>query len=112
MGQLLHGRPHRRRRGRTGTALCDLGFDGFVVSDWQAIDQIPGDYASDVRTSINAGLDMIMVPYDYQGFTSTSRSSGSGCSRSPTRTAPTSATSAPPSTGPWPARPPPTPRCC
>jgi beta-glucosidase len=48
-----------------------LHFDGFVVSDWQAIDQIPGDYASDVRTSINAGLDMIMVPTQYEVFVST-----------------------------------------
>ncbi|MEU7828409.1 glycoside hydrolase family 3 N-terminal domain-containing protein [Nonomuraea sp. NPDC049129] len=48
-----------------------LGFKGFVISDWQAIDQIPGDYPSDVRTSINAGLDMIMVPYAYPLFTST-----------------------------------------
>ncbi|WP_226900329.1 glycoside hydrolase family 3 N-terminal domain-containing protein [Nonomuraea phyllanthi] len=48
-----------------------LGFKGFVVSDWQAIDQIPGDYASDVRTSVNAGLDMIMVPYAYPDFEST-----------------------------------------
>ncbi|MDX6292271.1 MAG: beta-glucosidase [Kribbellaceae bacterium] len=48
-----------------------MGFDGFVISDWQAIDQLPGDYPSDVRTSINAGLDMIMVPSNYQGFTQT-----------------------------------------
>ncbi|MET8330395.1 glycoside hydrolase family 3 N-terminal domain-containing protein [Streptomyces sp. NPDC005181] len=48
-----------------------MGFKGFVISDWQAIDQIPGDYASDVRTSINAGLDMIMVPTAYQDFTKT-----------------------------------------
>ncbi|MFF5894488.1 glycoside hydrolase family 3 N-terminal domain-containing protein [Streptomyces argenteolus] len=48
-----------------------MGFDGFVISDWQAIDQIPGDYASDVRTSVNAGLDMIMVPTAYQDFTKT-----------------------------------------
>ncbi|MFG1705926.1 glycoside hydrolase family 3 N-terminal domain-containing protein [Nonomuraea sp. M3C6] len=48
-----------------------LGFKGFVISDWQAIDQIPGDYPSDVRTSINAGLDMIMVPYAYPAFTGT-----------------------------------------
>ncbi|MEU1470083.1 glycoside hydrolase family 3 N-terminal domain-containing protein [Streptomyces sp. NPDC005761] len=48
-----------------------MGFDGFVISDWQAIDQIPGDYASDVRTSINAGLDMIMVPTAYKDFTKT-----------------------------------------
>lgn len=48
-----------------------MGFDGFVISDWQAIDQIPGDYPSDVRTSVNAGLDMIMVPTNYQEFTRT-----------------------------------------
>lgn len=53
-------------------ALKDrMGFDGFVISDWQAIDQIPGDYPSDVRTSVNAGLDMIMVPTNYQDFTRT-----------------------------------------
>ncbi|MBB5838416.1 glycoside hydrolase family 3 N-terminal domain-containing protein [Kribbella italica] len=46
-----------------------MGFDGFVISDWQAIDQLPGDYNSDIRTSINAGLDMIMVPTRYQEFT-------------------------------------------
>ncbi|GAA2404896.1 hypothetical protein GCM10010420_35700 [Streptomyces glaucosporus] len=57
----------------TGVLKKKLGFDGFVISDWQAIDQIPGDYASDVRTSVNAGLDMIMVPYDYKTFTSTLR---------------------------------------
>lgn len=48
-----------------------MGFDGFVISDWQAIDQIPGDYPSDVRTSVKAGLDMIMVPTNYQDFTRT-----------------------------------------
>ncbi|MEV0384051.1 glycoside hydrolase family 3 N-terminal domain-containing protein [Nonomuraea sp. NPDC050643] len=54
-----------------GTLKGRLGFKGFVISDWQAIDQIPGDYSSDVRTSINAGLDMIMVPYAYPQFTTT-----------------------------------------
>ncbi|MFC9730113.1 glycoside hydrolase family 3 N-terminal domain-containing protein [Streptomyces roseolus] len=48
-----------------------MGFEGFVISDWQAIDQIPGDYPGDVRTSVNAGLDMIMVPTNYQEFTRT-----------------------------------------
>ncbi|MGW2277525.1 glycoside hydrolase family 3 N-terminal domain-containing protein [Streptomyces sp. NPDC001770] len=51
-----------------------MGFEGFVISDWQAIDQLPGDYASDVRTSVNAGLDMIMVPTAYQDFTTTLKS--------------------------------------
>lgn len=48
-----------------------MGFEGFVISDYKAIDQIPGDYASDVRTSVNAGLDMIMVPTEYEDFTRT-----------------------------------------
>ncbi|MFI1336874.1 glycoside hydrolase family 3 N-terminal domain-containing protein [Streptomyces sp. NPDC020845] len=48
-----------------------MGFEGFVISDWQAIDQIPGDYPSDVRTSVNAGVDMIMVPTAYKNFHTT-----------------------------------------
>ncbi|WP_435861913.1 glycoside hydrolase family 3 N-terminal domain-containing protein [Streptomyces sparsogenes] len=48
-----------------------MGFEGFVISDWQAIDQIPGDYPSDVRTSVNAGVDMIMVPTAYATFHAT-----------------------------------------
>ena len=41
----------------------ELGFKGFLVSDWAAIDQISPDYKQDVETSINSGLDMIMIPY-------------------------------------------------
>ena len=40
----------------------ELGFNGFLVSDWAAIDQISPDYKYDVEQSINAGLDMIMIP--------------------------------------------------
>ena len=46
----------------------ELGFDGFLVSDWAGIDQIPGDYAERRRHTINAGIDMVMVPYDYETF--------------------------------------------
>lgn len=52
----------------TDVLKSELGFDGFVVSDWQAIDQLPGDYASQVEASINAGVDMIMLPYNYKEF--------------------------------------------
>ncbi|RMG43501.1 MAG: glycoside hydrolase family 3 protein, partial [Methanobacteriota archaeon] len=52
----------------------ELGFDGFLISDWAAIDQLPGDYASDIETSINAGLDMIMVPNRYVEFITTLKS--------------------------------------
>ncbi|MFD7133222.1 glycoside hydrolase family 3 N-terminal domain-containing protein [Streptomyces sp. NPDC059894] len=62
---------HARADMINGVLKDRMGFDGFVVSDWQAIDQIPGDYASDVRTSVNAGLDMIMVPYAYKTFHTT-----------------------------------------
>lgn len=62
---------HAHRALLTDVLKGELGFDGFLVSDWQAIDQIPGDYSSDVVTSINAGLDMIMVPYDYRTFITT-----------------------------------------
>ncbi len=41
----------------------ELGFDGFIVSDWAAIDQLEGDYKSDIEKSINAGLDMVMIPH-------------------------------------------------
>ncbi|WP_149825321.1 glycoside hydrolase family 3 N-terminal domain-containing protein [Streptomyces tailanensis] len=59
---------HARADMINGVLKDRMGFDGFVISDWQAIDQIPGDYASDIRTSVNAGLDMIMVPYAYGDF--------------------------------------------
>ncbi|WP_432170742.1 glycoside hydrolase family 3 protein [Streptomyces sp. 1222.5] len=45
-----------------------MGFGGFVISDWNAIDQLPGDYAAHVRTAVNAGVDMMMVPYGYKDF--------------------------------------------
>src|SRR5688572_6316165 len=50
----------------------ELGFEGFIVSDWQAMDQIyPDDYYASVITSVNAGVDMNMVPYDYVTFIET-----------------------------------------
>lgn len=41
----------------------ELHFKGFLVSDWAAIDQISPDYKLDVEKSVNAGLDMVMIPY-------------------------------------------------
>ncbi len=45
-----------------------IGFDGFLVSDWEAIHQLPGDYATQVRTSVNAGMDMFMEPFSAPQF--------------------------------------------
>jgi len=48
----------------------ELGFKGFVISDWGGIDQVNRDsYYQSVVTSINAGIDMDMVPFDYPLFT-------------------------------------------
>jgi len=52
----------------------ELGFEGFVVSDWMAIDQIDADFATCVQRSISAGIDMVMVPFDYERFISTATS--------------------------------------
>ena len=52
----------------------ELGFQGFLISDYAAIDQLPGDYRSDVKQSIGAGMDMVMVPQKYQEFIATLKS--------------------------------------
>ena len=41
----------------------ELGFDGFVISDWQAIEEIAADTNRErIVKAINAGLDMAMEP--------------------------------------------------
>jgi beta-glucosidase len=60
---------HARADQITGVLKNQLGFSGFVVSDWQGIDQISSNYLNDVKIGVNAGIDMIMVPYNYQTFT-------------------------------------------
>ncbi|KAL5125098.1 Beta-glucosidase BoGH3B [Glycine soja] len=49
-----------------------LGFKGFVISDWEGIDELCQPYGSDYRhcisTAINAGIDMVMVPFRYEIF--------------------------------------------
>jgi beta-glucosidase len=45
-----------------------LGFRGFVVSDWGGVKQLSDStYAAQVAHAVNAGIDMIMVPDDYVG---------------------------------------------
>ncbi|HNB52224.1 MAG TPA: glycoside hydrolase family 3 N-terminal domain-containing protein [Anaerolineales bacterium] len=46
----------------------ELGFTGFLVSDWNGISQIHSNYEFCVEESINAGLDMVMVPFDFKAF--------------------------------------------
>jgi beta-glucosidase len=51
----------------------EMGFEGFLISDYAAIDDLPGDYKSNVETSINAGMDMAMVPNKHVEFFTTLR---------------------------------------
>jgi beta-glucosidase len=46
----------------------ELGFQGFLISDYNAIDQLSKDYKECVEKSINAGMDMVMVPKRYKEF--------------------------------------------
>lgn len=52
----------------TGALKEKMGFDGFVVSDWNAIGQLPGCSNASCPQAINAGIDMVMVPDDWQAF--------------------------------------------
>src|SRR5258708_5735829 len=52
----------------------ELGFEGFLISDYNALDALPGDYRSQIRQSINAGMDMVMVPGRYKEFFTTLKS--------------------------------------
>ncbi|XP_020522529.1 uncharacterized protein LOC18421561 isoform X1 [Amborella trichopoda] len=63
---------HSNRKLVTGLLKSTLRFRGFVISDWQGIDRItspPGsNYMFSVHAGVNAGIDMIMVPYNYTDF--------------------------------------------
>ena len=45
-----------------------MGFDGFVIGDWNGHEQVPGCAADSCAAAINAGVDMIMVPEEWRGF--------------------------------------------
>jgi beta-glucosidase len=66
-GARLHGHQYLI----TTVLKNELRFGGFVVSDWNGIDQIdgaPGASAADVRTAVNAGIDMVMAPTGWRQF--------------------------------------------
>jgi len=44
----------------------ELGFEGFLISDYNAIQQIDKDYKKSLGISINAGMDMNMVTNQYR----------------------------------------------
>ncbi|KAJ0248355.1 Glycoside hydrolase family 3 C-terminal domain-containing protein [Hirschfeldia incana] len=49
-----------------------LGFKGFIVSDWEGLDRLSqpwgSNYRNCVKIAVNAGIDMVMVPFKYEQF--------------------------------------------
>ncbi len=62
------GKMHGNRELITDVLKGKLGFDGLVVSDWNAIEQVQGCTRTHCPQAINAGIDMIMVPDDWKQF--------------------------------------------
>jgi beta-glucosidase len=62
---------HANRELITDVLKRSMRFNGFVISDWEGIHQIPGDWPTQVRTGVNAGIDMMMEPNTYQSFITT-----------------------------------------
>ncbi len=63
-GEKIHGNRHLL----TEVLKERLGFDGFVVSDWNGIGQVAGCNNASCPQAIDAGIDMIMVPEDWKAF--------------------------------------------
>jgi beta-glucosidase len=62
-------RMHENTALNTDLLKGDLGFRGFLISDWEGIDKLPGGtYAEKAVRSVNSGLDMAMAPYNYGAF--------------------------------------------
>lgn len=66
-GRKMHG--HRYLL--TDVLKGRLGFDGFVIGDWNGHGQVPGCSVTDCLEALEAGVDMFMVPEDWRAFRDT-----------------------------------------
>jgi beta-glucosidase len=65
---VAHGKMHGNKELITDVLKGKLGFDGLVVSDWNAIEQVKGCTRTRCVQSVNAGVDLFMVPDDWKKF--------------------------------------------
>jgi len=65
-GSKLHGSDYLL----TDVLRNQMGFDGFVIGDWNGHAQVPGCSNARCAQAINAGVDMMMVPHDWKDFIS------------------------------------------
>ena len=61
-GEKMHGNKYLL----TDVLKNRMGFDGFVVGDWNGHGQVPGCTNDSCAQAINAGVDLVMVPYDWK----------------------------------------------
>ncbi len=72
---LINGVPaHASYELMINTLRNDLGFEGVILTDWEDIrklhdrDKVAKSQKEAVKMAINAGIDMSMVPYEYEQF--------------------------------------------
>ena len=65
-GSKLHGSDYLL----TDVLRNQMGFDGFVIGDWNGHAQVPGCSNEQCAQAINAGVDMMMVPFDWKNYIS------------------------------------------
>ena len=63
-GQKMHG----NKSLLTDVLKGRMGFQGFVVGDWNGHGQVPGCTTTDCPQTFNAGLDMVMAPDSWKGM--------------------------------------------
>jgi beta-glucosidase len=63
-GSKLHGDAYLL----TDVLKQQMGFDGFVIGDWNGHGQVPGCFDNQCAQAIMAGVDMMMVPFAWQEF--------------------------------------------
>jgi beta-glucosidase len=67
-GGTNYGKLHGSRAMLTDVLKKKMGFDGFVITDWNGHGEVPGCSNDSCAQAINAGNDMIMVPDDWKAF--------------------------------------------
>lgn len=67
-GGTNYGKMHGSRAMLTDVLKTKMGFDGFVITDWNGHGEVPGCRNDSCAAAINAGNDMIMVPDDWKAF--------------------------------------------
>ena len=63
-----HGKMHGNRTLMTGVLKERLAFDGLIVSDWDGVGQVAGCTDEDCPAAVNAGIDVVMVPFKWKAF--------------------------------------------